>query len=160
MEGVQTHMRATILIAGVVIVAGIAGAVGYLGTKEPLRADPGNPALVALGRTVYAEHCAACHGQNLQGQPNWRVSLPTGGVPAPPHDASGHTWHHTDQLLFDYTMKGGAALIPGDFKSNMPGFGEKLSEREIWASLAYIKSRWPMQIQQRQAKLNESSGRP
>ena len=52
-------------------------------------ADPHNATQVALGQTVYRRACAACHGVNLEGQPNWKRPLSTGGYPAPPHDASG-----------------------------------------------------------------------
>ena len=96
--------------------------------------------------------------------PNWRQPLPEGGLPAPPHDQSGHTWHHPDKLLFDYTQRGGQAIAPKGFKSNMPGFGKdfggSLSDGDIWAILAYIKSSWPAKIQSRQAQLNrQAAGR-
>lgn len=50
----------------------------------------GNPERVALGEQLRAEHCAADHGAELEGQLNWRQPLPTGGLPATPHDESGH----------------------------------------------------------------------
>lgn len=109
--------------------------------------DHKNLELVALGEQVYNAQCAACHGVELQGQPNWREQLPTGGLPAPPHDESGHTWHHEDQVLFDYTKLGGQALVGQSFKSNMPGFGEVLSDLEIRAVLSFIKSNWPARVQ-------------
>ena len=43
-------------------------------------------ALVSAGKTVYATHCAACHGAQLEGQPDWRHAGPDGRLPAPPHD--------------------------------------------------------------------------
>lgn len=114
---------------------------------EESRADPGNIALVATGAKVYAQHCAACHGARLEGQPNWRTRLPNGRFPAPPHDESGHTWHHPVGILFGITKYG---LVPGKFapagyESDMPAFGGKLSDDEIWAVLAYIKSHWKSQ---------------
>lgn len=60
----------------------------------------------ASGRQVYVEHCASCHGANLEGQPNWKQRLPTGRLPAPPHDATGHTWHHSDRQLFRIVSSG------------------------------------------------------
>jgi hypothetical protein len=87
-------------------------------------------------------------------QPGTWVTDLTGGFPAPPYDETGHTWHHSDTQLFDITKQGGQALAPADFKSNMPPFGDTLSDAEIWAVLAYIKSRWPDQIRQRQAEIN------
>ena len=56
---------------------------------------------LSLGETLYARHCAVCHGDKLQGQPNWDVRDDNGLLPAPPHDESGHTWHHSDDQLFE-----------------------------------------------------------
>lgn len=109
--------------------------------------DAKSPAKIAVGAKIYAENCAACHGVNLEGQPNWREQLPEGGLPAPPHSDDGHTWHHKDQVLFDYTKQGGQALVGQSFKSNMPGFGEVLSDDEIWAVLSFIKSTWTDRVQ-------------
>jgi len=116
--------------------------------------NPKDPKLVALGQSLYADHCASCHGKALEGQANWRQRTPEGTLPAPPHNADGHTWHHPDQLLFDYTKKGGQALAPKGFKSGMPGFSQQLRDEEIWAVLSFIKSRWPAEVQARQSKLN------
>lgn len=97
---------------------------------------------ITLGRALYAEHCAACHGAELQGQPNWQERLPNGRMPAPPHDASGHTWHHPDDVLFRITKEGVSAVVPG-YASDMPAFDHVLSDEEIRAVLAFIKSTWP-----------------
>lgn len=75
-------------------------------TTQGSRADPRDAAKVALGAKVYAENCAACHGAKLEGQPSWREKLPSGRMPAPPHDESGYTWHHTDEVLFGITKYG------------------------------------------------------
>ena len=103
-----------------------------------------------VGRQLYAENCAACHGANLEGQPNWRERLPSGRLPAPPHDATGHTWHHSDEQLFQITKHGLEALVP-DYESDMPGFGDVLSDEEIRAVLDYIKSTWPPREREYQA---------
>ncbi len=124
------------------------------GNDGPVIIDADNRLYIEAGRPLYAEHCAECHGKNLEGRPNWRSRLPKGGLPAPPHDGSGHTWHHADQLLFDYTKKGGAALAPDGFKSNMPGFGETLSDEGIVAVLAYVKSTWPEKQRKHQARID------
>ena len=108
------------------------------------RTDSGQ---IALGQQVYAARCASCHGANLEGQPNWQQDLPTGRRPAPPHDATGHTWHHDDQSLFTTVKYGGQATSPPGYKNNMPAFGTVLRDQEIWAVLAYIKSTWPPDIQ-------------
>jgi len=109
--------------------------VTFLG--EPVTADE-----IALGQELYAANCASCHGADLEGQPDWKRRLDSGRMPAPPHDESGHTWHHTDQALFTITKLGVGAIVPG-YESDMPAFGEVLSDAEIAAALAYIKSTWP-----------------
>lgn len=119
------------------------------GANDPGFADAGNAELVALGSTVYREHCAACHGADLEGQPNWQRRGPDGKLPAPPHDETGHTWHHSDAQNFQVTKQGTEALAPAGYKSDMLGFDGVLSDREIWAALAYIKSRWPAEIRRR-----------
>ncbi|MDW9545005.1 c-type cytochrome [Sinorhizobium meliloti] len=98
---------------------------------------------VRLGRMLYSKHCASCHGVKLEGQPDWKSPLPTGKMPAPPHDASGHTWHHPDGLLFRITRDGPAAIVGSGYKSDMPSFGGVLSNEEIRAVQAFIKSTWP-----------------
>lgn len=130
------------------IAASIAAAAAIAGCGDPpvegSRADASDATKVALGARIYAEHCAACHGARLEGQPNWRQKLPNGRMPAPPHDESGHTWHHPDQVLFGITKYG---LVPGKYappgyQSDMPGFGDKLSDDQIWATLSFIQSHW------------------
>lgn len=119
------------------------------------RMDATNHEAVQKGQTIYIEHCAICHGMNLEGQPNWRSPKDDGTLPAPPHDDSGHTWHHDDQLLFDYTKGGGVAIAPKGFQSGMPGFEDILSDEQIWQVLSFIKSRWSPQNQARQERLSQ-----
>ena len=119
------------------------------------RADASNAKAVAMGEKLYIAKCAECHGKNLEGQPAWRSAQEDGTLPAPPHDDTGHTWHHDDQLLFKYTKLGGAGVAPPSFKSAMPAFGADLSDSEIWAVLSYIKSRWSSKAQARQSQLNK-----
>ena len=66
-----------------------------------------------------------------------------GFLPAPPHDESGHTWHHADDILFRIVKEGTAAIVGGGYESDMPGFADVLSDAEIRAVLAYIKNTWP-----------------
>lgn len=117
-----------------------------------------NPEQVELGRVTYMENCASCHGDNLQGQPNWRERKEDGRMPAPPHDETGHTWHHPDDILFGITKKGIAAYVPKNYKSDMPVFGGILSDEEIWATLAYIQSRWPEETLARRQARNKRNG--
>jgi mono/diheme cytochrome c family protein len=96
-----------------------------------------------LGQRIYATNCASCHGARGEGQPNWRSRRPDGTLPAPPHDSSGHTWHHTDAVLIDIVARGGQAVYgTSEFTSGMPAFGDRLTSEEIAAVLSHIKSLW------------------
>lgn len=117
-----------------------------------LRADAENAETIALGRTIYETQCAACHGAQLEGQPDWQMPLPSGRLPAPPHDATGQTWHHPDDILFRIVKEGTAAIVGGGYESDMPGFADVLSDAEIRAVLAYIKSTWPERERSYQAE--------
>lgn len=110
---------------------------------------------LARGEAIYAEACAACHGANLEGQPNWRARGPDGRLPAPPHDASGHTWHHSDRILLDITAHGTAAVVGGGYESNMPGFGDAYSDEELRDVLEWIKAQWPERERTHQAQVTE-----
>jgi mono/diheme cytochrome c family protein len=131
--------RGALVLAAVLL--GLAGAAALLATGDGDGADP--PERIALGRAVYDLHCASCHGADLQGAPDWRTPLPSGRLPAPPHDATGHTWHHPDAVLFGIVRDGTAAVVGGGYESDMPGFGSILSDTEIEAVLAFIRSTWP-----------------
>lgn len=120
----------------------------------PAPPGPPGPEQLALGARLYDDYCAACHGANREGQPNWRQRRADGRLPAPPQDGTGHTWHHADDHLFRVTKYGIAAVAPAGYQTDMTGFGELLSDAEIWAILAFIKSRWPPQIQVRQAEIS------
>jgi len=124
-------------------------------------ADPDDSRQVAKGKLVYDRLCASCHGVRLEGQPNWQEKLPSGRMPAPPHDASGHTWHHPDSVLFGIIKEG---LVPGKYappkyESDMPVFGRMLTDDGIWAVLAYIKSSWPSGIRKAQHEMTRERER-
>ena len=116
--------------------------------------DHQDAAVVAMGQEIYAAHCASCHGANLEGQPNWRERLANGRLPAPPHDENGHTWHHSDQQLFELTKFGTAAFVGGDYESDMQGYADVLRDDEILAVLAFIKSSWSKEIRGRNDEIN------
>ena len=111
------------------------------------------------GQTLYVKNCASCHGVDLEGQEDWRSPGDDGVLPAPPHDETGHTWHHPDSLLFNYTKLGGKELLAAqgiEFNSGMPGFADTLSDLEILNVIAYIKSTWPERQRNIQASRTEA----
>ena len=136
--------------------AGLAALLGLLGpavaSEEPTKPDPDSPGVVARGKVIYDQYCASCHGANLEGQPNWRHRLPTGALPAPPHDVTGHTWHHADQDLFEMVKNGVPSILP-NYKTDMPTFKGLLSDADIWAVLSFIESTWPADIRARQQQI-------
>ncbi len=93
--------------------------------------------LAAEGERLYLASCAACHGVDLAGDPNWKIPRDDGTYPPPPHDASGHTWHHPTSQLVDIVLSGTTEL-----GGTMPGFAGRLDEEQIRAILEYFRTTW------------------
>lgn len=149
-------MRLFLSAAGVLLVGGV---IFYF--SSPLdKAELGislqhkDRAVVDVGKAIYAENCASCHGVVLEGQANWRQRDAEGYLPAPPHDERGHTWHHPDSYLFLMTKYGIEEMIGKSYPNNMPVFEDKLTDDEIIAALSYIKSTWPGRIQLKHDQIN------
>ena len=108
------------------------------------------------GEALYQEYCAACHAVDLSGQEDWQTADENGVRPAPPHDETGHTWHHPYEMLFYYTKLGGEGFAKAQnmqpFPSGMPAFGEQLSDEQIDGILRYIESTWPEEIRNMRAE--------
>jgi len=156
-KGTNARPRVVWLGAGVVLLA-VAAAIAYRlwpqDTADGI--DANAPALVAQGQAVYAAACASCHGANLEGQADWRIRRADGKLPAPPHDETGHTWHHPDAQLFAMTKFGPAAVAGLEgYETDMPAFEGTLSDNEIRAVLSYIKSTWPAEIRARHDDINQ-----
>lgn len=130
-------------------------AVALLVALAGCGSDKGGPDPFAVmeGERIYKVECAACHGEKLEGQPEWRTRRADGKLPAPPHDASGHTWHHPMEQLFAITKFGMVPPnAPEGYVSDMPAYGGKLTDRQIQNVLAYIESQWPPEIRARRAE--------
>lgn len=122
--------------------------------QRQLRLLPNDKEMVLLGKDVYAQQCAACHGANLEGQANWRQRDNKGYMPAPPHDANGHTWHHPDEYLFFVTKYGIEETLGREYPNNMPAYKTLLTDKQIVAVLSYIKSTWPEPVQNQHDQIN------
>jgi mono/diheme cytochrome c family protein len=159
---------ATAIVAGAAIV-GLAGGrfansrtqpTGADGQADVNRTGPVAAQVAAdssgagRGQQLYALHCASCHGLSGEGQPNWKVTGADGKLPAPPHDASGHTWHHPDQLLLQIIADGGEFYSPN---TGMPGFREKLSAEQMGMILEHIKGMWGPDERAYQAEVSAES---
>lgn len=146
-----------LILAGGLVVLALGALALWRGASLLDRAEPDNTDQVARGRVVYAQHCASCHGDSLQGQPDWRTRKADGKLPAPPHDDTGHTWHHADEQLFRITKLGvKPPLAPEGYESDMPAFAESLSDEEIWAVLSFIKSIWSEQSRAYQERIDQA----
>ena len=148
-----------ILLAAAIGLAAVASVVVALTAWAPSARQssgatiPDDPRQIALGEDLYRTHCAVCHGAQLEGQPNWRTRMPNGRLPAPPHDETGHTWHHRDRDLFRIIKYGlTPPLAPEGYESDMPAFEQIQTDQEIWAVLAFIKSSWSPEIRARQSR--------
>ncbi|WP_026436587.1 cytochrome c [Acidovorax sp. JHL-9] len=149
-------------VAGLLVALLVAGA-GYLSLRATGRPAavaqhslrPDDPQVLRVGASIYTQQCATCHGAKGEGQADWRERGADGLLPAPPHDPSGHTWHHPDEQLFAITQQGLAQLInQPDYRTAMPIYGGMLSDEEIVAVLSWIKAQWPPEIRQRHDEIN------
>ena len=110
---------------------------------------PRDFARLARGGQLYQQYCASCHGDRAQGDPNWRQRGGDGRFPPPPLDGSAHTWHHPMDQLKRVIREGGP---PG--QSNMPGWGDTLSERQIEDIILWFQSLWPDKTYQTWAEMD------
>jgi mono/diheme cytochrome c family protein len=119
-------------------------AIGNSGCSDRSAQDP---YALMEGQGIYAAECAACHGARLEGQANWQTRRPDGKLPAPPHDTTGHTWHHPREQLAAIVKFGMVPPnAPPGYVSDMPAFGGKLTDAQIDNVLAWIESQWPQEI--------------
>lgn len=139
----QQWMMIGLVLVGVTLI--VIGVLSRRSGREAT-ADLSNPQLVAMGEDVYNTYCAACHGFDLEGQADWQQANPDGSFRAPPHDETGHTWHHSDASLVESIKLGGTRLQPNIGVSAMPAYDDVLTDQQITAVLAYIKSTWPQEI--------------
>ena len=150
--------RKFVWLAGIaaLIAALVALAWFWRGQAHP-PSDADDPQQVALGRQVYADYCASCHGVHLEGQPDWRRRKPDGHLPAPPHDYHGHTWRHPDVDLFGMVKEGMAAYAAPGYQTDMKGYAGVLTDAQIWAVIAFIKSSWPPEFRTYQSKITKGA---
>ncbi|MDE2893020.1 MAG: c-type cytochrome [Chloroflexota bacterium] len=125
------------------VLVGWVGLIVACGQSEPAASPAADQASQVsgprTGQQIFAATCAACHGADGKGAENWMVRDEDGRLPPPPLNGEGHTWHHSDGVLYGIVSEGGAGI---GFGSNMPGFKEELTREEIVAVLEYVKTWW------------------
>ncbi len=92
---------------------------------------------VVLGRKLFAQNCASCHGTRAEGGPLWSKTGPLPKDPSPPLNGTGHTWYHPVAVLKRIIMHGSAQLGSG-----MPAWGDKLSDKDMEAIITWFQSLW------------------
>ena len=160
MKAVRLSLGAALMLAAAALLASCASQ----GDDKPVvinqTAVPPLPTLEAArverGAELYAQYCAECHGANLEGALDWKRPLADGSYPPPPHDDSGHTWHHPDDLLLEIIAQGGDPAA----NSRMPAFGDDVSQDDIASVLDFIKSRWGTEARQFQWWITATSTEP
>ena len=89
------------------------------------------------GSVIFANHCAACHGQNAEATNEWKTPNTDGQYPPPPLNGSAHAWHHPLSVLSQIILEGGGA-----YGGQMPAWKGILSEAEIYAAIASFQQYW------------------
>ena len=99
-------MKKYIFIFVVLLYADIALAHShYPITRDSLEA-------IKNGKILYNQYCASCHQPNLAGAANWQGLDEDGHRKAPPLNGTGHTWHHSPELLSQIIKYGLKSLDP------------------------------------------------
>lgn len=142
------------LAVGVLLIAAGQAVIARANGETPLSDTDG----VSAGRAVYEQHCASCHGAKAQGAPNWQERDVYGELAAPPHDAEGHTWRHSDAELYRMVSKGWRDPFNKTKRLTMPAFGDGLASEQIRAVITYLKTLWTPE--QRQFQSEESRDHP
>jgi len=108
------------------------------------------------GRELYERFCAQCHGAHGEGAADWQSRDRNGEMPAPPHDKHGHTWKHSDEMLYRVVRNGWRDPFNHTQRLTMPPFNDLLSPQQTIAVIDYLKERWTPE--QRQFQAEESRG--
>lgn len=157
-------MKRLLFLLSILLFVAVACASPPMPAAEPTTETAVSPQLptldpdeIALGQAIYAASCAECHGADLEGEADWKIQNEDGSFRSPPHDQTGHTWHHPDEQLLEAIRLGRARFdgINIGGSSPMPAFKDSLTDEEITAVLTYIKSTWPDDIRERQSKVSQ-----
>lgn len=119
------------IASGFISVVGLALLVESLfpagqGSVNPVEATGSS---IAIGRSLYVNNCARCHGAEGRGDGPDANSL---GVP--PADFRQHIPYHTDLFFFEVISNG-----LGNF---MPPFADQITEEERWHLINFLKAEY------------------
>ncbi|MEO9162975.1 MAG: c-type cytochrome [Casimicrobiaceae bacterium] len=144
---------------GVAFLTGVLRAVsaGAMAGETPPRLEAARP---TNGRAVYEQFCASCHGARGEGAPRWQSPDRNGEMPAPPHEAQGHTWKHSDAMLYRIVQQGWRDPFNKTDRLTMPAFEQQLSAQQTIAVITYVKTLWRPEQRQFQAEESRSQRFP
>jgi len=121
-------MKRILLGAAALVTLGLVALLAAL-LLAPLPPGPPGP---EPGRTIFHGHCATCHGSDGHGG-SWRARLL---LLRPGNLASPETAALPDAYLADLIRQGGSTFG----KPGMPSFGFTLTDPEIQALIAYLRT--------------------
>lgn len=113
-------------------------------TPPPVTVRLFDAASLARGANHFAERCAACHGPEGQGHPDWQRPSDGQFAAAPPLNGSGNDWKRTRAELAAVIKNG--VRRKGDKAVIMPSMQGKLSERDIEDLLNWMQSLWSAEV--------------
>jgi len=128
-------MSHTIKLITVIVLSGALSSCSGPEEDQPIEGRWYTHSQLKIGKRVFTENCAICHGEKAESTPNWKKTLADGSYPAPPLNGSAHAWHHSLSVLIRTINQGGSKL-----GGKMPGFEGKLTEDEKMAAIAQVSA--------------------
>lgn len=101
------------------------------GESAPAALAPGGRPSAAEGALVYAEHCAACHGETGNGDGPMAANVPGGADMVPKFALPDLARQAAPQTWF-------GVVTQGRLEKFMPPFNEKLSDAQRWNAVAFL----------------------
>lgn len=141
----------------VILILSLSSVAASAASGEAMHA-PLDPAVVNAGRAIYQQSCASCHGARGEGALAWQQPDSLGELPAPPHNSKGHTWKHSDGMLYRIVQQGWRDAFNKTARLTMPAYKGQLSRTETIAVITYLKTLWSRE--QRRFQWDETRRQP
>lgn len=100
--------------------------------------EPQNDETIEAGKKLYQRHCASCHGPQGRGDGSQALA---GGTPS---DLTDETWDYgsTDGEIF--------VAIRDGVSADMLAYKDKLTDKQIWQLVTFIRSIGPKSAREHQ----------
>ena len=101
---------------------------------DSLRNDP---AQLTVGRRLFLEKCASCHGRSGEGR-----SARAGSFQPPAPDFTERVYQQVDPAYLFWRIETGKTVEPYRTQGSvMPAWAMHLSEQQMWQLVAFLRSR-------------------